>query len=127
MMGMRVVPHDGPGDGRRLQERMKFRLNVSYKPPSVQRWDDRRVVDVVESWSLHDMQQDEEMTELFLGALHEFVRETFVAQPTPAGMRQRIGEHAPERLPPMTALQNTEQQAAFDRTIDQAAADFAQQ
>ena len=110
---------DGEGDERRLQERMKFRLNVSYKPPSVQRWDDRRVVDVVESWSLQDMQQDEEMTELFLGALHEFVRQTFVAQPTAAGMRQRIGEHAPERLPPMTAEQNTEQEAAFDRTMNQ--------
>ena len=39
-----------------------------------------------------------------------------VGQPTPAGLRELLGDHMPERLPPMTEEQIAEQQAAFDRT-----------
>ena len=40
---------------------------------------------------------------------------------------EQPAEKQKEAEPPLTAEQNTEQQAAFDRTIEQAVQEFAQQ
>ena len=99
-----------------LQQRMQFTASLSYKPVAVARWTHHSVVHTEETFTFEDLKQDDELAELFLGSLWEFVRESYVEHATPHGMEERLGPRAPERLPPMSELQRIRQQMAFDHT-----------
>ena len=81
--------------------------------------------EVIEGLTWNDMNSDEELKELFLDRLWEFVRESYVSHPTPVGLRMRLGQRTPERLPPMTAEQQALQQAAFADTAAKVASQHA--
>ena len=123
LLGLEVEPVSA--NKPRLQQRMSFRVSTSYKRTTVQSWEHASVVDQEESFTFDDLKADDELGELVLGALWEFVRESYVASPSLAGMHLRLGQHAPERLPPVTHEQAQEQAQAFARTLQQAAQDMA--
>ncbi len=110
----------------RLQQRMHFHVSTSYKRASVQSWAHASVVDREERFTFEDLKGDDELGELVLGALWEFVRDSYVASPSQEDMHVRLGQHAPERLPPLSVEQAQEQALAFERTLmQQAALDMA--
>ena len=124
LVGMEVEPVSA--DKPLLQQRMHFHVSTSYKRTTVSSWEHESVFDEEESFTFEQLQGDSELGELVLGALWEFVRDSYVANPTQEGMYMRLGQHAPERLPPLTQQQALEQEQAFERTrMQQAAAEMA--
>ena len=126
--GFAVLP--ASPDKPRLQQRFIVHAALRYKPAFTDDWQHHLAHDAVQSFTFEELAQDQELGELLLGAWWDFMRDCYVAHPTSMGLVARLGQHAPERLPPMTAQQVADQQAAFEHTEAmvalQVAADYEQ-
>ena len=113
-----------------LQQRFIVHTALRYKPAFTDDWQHHLAHDAVQSFTFEELAQDQELGELLLGAWWDFMRDCYVSHPTSMGLIARLGQHAPERLPPMTAQQMAQQQAAFEHTEAmvalQVAADYEQ-
>jgi hypothetical protein len=74
-----------------------------------------------QSLSRVEMEMIKQMSSLARHFSSHFSKQCKSSRPTPVGLRTRLGQRTPERMPPMTPEQQSQQQAAFAETATKVA------